>query len=116
MAKKVNMKGVDSISGLPDSILSHILSFLSTEEAVQTSVLSKRWRYLFTLVSNLNFEFDEKHIHWRKRHKSSTVRTFMCLVDRVLFFHAGNVDKFHLKCGKRVDSDRIYGWISAAPT
>ncbi|GMI65338.1 hypothetical protein like AT3G59200 [Hibiscus trionum] len=114
MAKNVNMKGVDRISGLPDSILSHILSFLSTEEAVQTSVLSKRWRNLFTLVSNLNFEFDEKHIHWRKRHKSSTVRTFMCFVDRVLFFHAANVDNFRLKCGKRVDSDRIYGWISAA--
>ncbi|KAK9041856.1 hypothetical protein V6N11_016945 [Hibiscus sabdariffa] len=114
MAKKVKMKGVDRISCLPDSILSHILSSLSTKAAVRTSVLSTRWRNLFTLVSNLNFEFDVQHMHWRERHKSSTVKSFMCFVDRVLFFHTVNVDKFRLECGKRVDSDRIYGWISAA--
>ncbi|KAK8712546.1 hypothetical protein V6N13_147783 [Hibiscus sabdariffa] len=108
------MKGVDRISCLPDSILSHILSSLSTKAAVRTSVLSTRWRNLFTLVSNLNFEFDVQHMHWRERHKSSTVKSFMCFVDRVLFFHTVNVDKFRLECGKRVDSDRIYGWISAA--
>ncbi|XP_039029199.1 F-box protein At4g09920-like [Hibiscus syriacus] len=108
------MKGVDRISGLPDSILGHILSFLSTVTAVQTSVLSTRWRDLFTLVSALNFEFEEQHMDWSKRHKSSTVKNFMCFVDRVLFFHRANVDKFRLKCGKRVDSDRIYGWISVA--
>ncbi|KAK8313033.1 hypothetical protein V6Z11_D01G083200 [Gossypium hirsutum] len=78
---------VDRVSDLPDSILTHILSFLPTKEAVGTSILSTRWRYLFALLSNL---------------------------DRVLFFHNTSVDKFRLKCGKTVDSRRVCGWISAA--
>ncbi|GMI65335.1 hypothetical protein like AT3G59200 [Hibiscus trionum] len=108
------MKGVDRISDLPDSILSHILSFLSTEEAFRSSFVSARWSNLFSLVSNLNFEFDVQHIVCHKRHNSSTARSFICFVDRVLFFHTGNVDKFRLKCGDRVDADHIYGWILTA--
>jgi len=38
----------DLISDLPDGILHYILSRLSTEEAVRTSVLATKWRYLWT--------------------------------------------------------------------
>ncbi|PNX85191.1 F-box/LRR-repeat protein, partial [Trifolium pratense] len=44
----------DRLSDLPDSVILHILSFLKTEEALQTYVLSKRWknipRHLPTLI------------------------------------------------------------------
>ncbi|MBA0759265.1 hypothetical protein Gotri_022178 [Gossypium trilobum] len=111
MATQVKMENVDRISNLPDSILGYILSFLSTKEAVATSLLSSKWRYLFALVSNLDFELDESS----QMLKISTIKSFMCFVDRVLFFHnTVNINAFRLRCGKRVDSDRVYGWISAA--
>ncbi|CAK8568328.1 unnamed protein product [Lathyrus sativus] len=34
----------DRLSGLPDSLIGHILSFLPTKDAVATSILSKHWK------------------------------------------------------------------------
>ncbi|KAK8313032.1 hypothetical protein V6Z11_D01G083100 [Gossypium hirsutum] len=59
MGKEVNRKKADRISDLPDSILTHILSFLSTNEAVRTSILPTRWRYLFALLPNLHFDLED---------------------------------------------------------
>ncbi|XP_057418388.1 F-box/FBD/LRR-repeat protein At4g26340-like [Lotus japonicus] len=46
----------DMISHLSDDILCHILSFLPTEQAIATSVLSKRWRSLWISVPVLNYD------------------------------------------------------------
>ncbi|XP_057429993.1 F-box protein At4g09920-like isoform X2 [Lotus japonicus] len=50
------MTMVDRISKLPDEVLCHILSFLPTEEAVTTILLSKRWRPLWPSLSTLDFD------------------------------------------------------------
>ncbi|TYH87022.1 hypothetical protein ES332_D01G086000v1 [Gossypium tomentosum] len=107
------MEDVDRVSDLPDSILCHILSFLSTKDAVVTSILSTRWRYLFTLLSNLDFDLGE-FTSSDRRPKSSSSKIFLSFVGKMLFFHKTNVDKFRLKCGIRVDCCHVYGWILAA--
>ncbi|CAI0466724.1 unnamed protein product [Linum tenue] len=54
---KVPEPGIDDrLTSLPDEIISHILSFLPTKYAVGTAVLSRRWKDLWTRVSNLDFD------------------------------------------------------------
>ncbi|CAL9233726.1 unnamed protein product, partial [Arabidopsis halleri] len=46
---------VDLISSLPDVILQHILCFTPTELAIRTSLLSRRWRYVWCDTPSLSF-------------------------------------------------------------
>ncbi|KAI5665495.1 hypothetical protein M9H77_15348 [Catharanthus roseus] len=44
----------DRISELPDSLLHHVLSFFPVKEAARTSILSKRWNYIWATLPYLN--------------------------------------------------------------
>nr|TKW08959.1 hypothetical protein SEVIR_6G059400v2 [Setaria viridis] len=46
----------DRISGLPDELLHHVMSFLPARDAVRTCVLSPRWRYLWASARHLNVD------------------------------------------------------------
>ncbi|PIA41530.1 hypothetical protein AQUCO_02200156v1 [Aquilegia coerulea] len=46
---------MDRISYLPEEIQSQIVSYLTTEEAVRTSILSRQWRKVVTTLSCLYF-------------------------------------------------------------
>ncbi|XP_059657389.1 F-box/LRR-repeat protein At3g03360-like [Cornus florida] len=46
----------DRIGGLPDVILVSILSLLTMKEAARSSLISKRWRYMWTYVTRMNFD------------------------------------------------------------
>lgn len=109
----------DRISNLPDPLLCHILSFLSTKEAVSTSILSTRWRYLFASVSNLDIDdiflkpllYPNKNTpikdllkNFRSRdfiypkEKHTAIRKFLNFVDRLLSFHTSTtIEKLSLK-------------------
>ncbi|XP_078154171.1 F-box protein At4g22280-like [Carex rostrata] len=50
---------IDRITSLPDDVLTHILSFLSTRNAVQTCILSKGWINTWTFVPDLKFDIKE---------------------------------------------------------
>ncbi|KAG7594467.1 F-box domain [Arabidopsis thaliana x Arabidopsis arenosa] len=54
--------GVESISSLPDVILQHILSFISTKLAIRTSLLSKRWRHVWCDIPSLSFDEDNDNV------------------------------------------------------
>ncbi|CAO2148189.1 unnamed protein product [Urochloa humidicola] len=47
------------IEALPDGVLEHILGFLPSPEAVQTSVLARRWRHLWKSATGLRVGYYE---------------------------------------------------------
>ncbi|EYU44909.1 hypothetical protein MIMGU_mgv1a021465mg [Erythranthe guttata] len=51
---------IDRLSELPDSVLTHILSFLKTKFSARTSILGQRWRHLWAYVPILDFRQDNQ--------------------------------------------------------
>ncbi|CAA7032901.1 unnamed protein product [Microthlaspi erraticum] len=85
---------MDRISKLPDEIGCHIFSFLTTREAASTSVLSKRWRNIFTFTPNLCFENKDF-----ASPSEEITRSFSDFVDRVLAASGESpIKKITLKC------------------
>ncbi|PWA53481.1 FBD-like protein [Artemisia annua] len=83
---------VDRLSSLPQDVLSDILSLMPTKFAVRTSLLSKRWRYTWTLVHSFDFKTTEdyncssysrpEYVDWVLDHcKTSQVKIFRVLLD-----------------------------------
>ncbi|KAK8974388.1 hypothetical protein V6N11_072723 [Hibiscus sabdariffa] len=115
MAKQAKYDG--SLECLPDSILCHILSFLPTRDAVRTSILSPRWRYLFvSSISELDYSDCLPDSRVPIEHTD-----FKKFVDRLLF----NPKYLRLECFRVNDlwvSDgslddgflTIYNWLCAA--
>ncbi|VVB11712.1 unnamed protein product [Arabis nemorensis] len=83
----------DKISRLPDDFLLPILSCLPTKDVMVTSLLSKRWRFLWTLVPRLNFDL--------RLHDNSSPK-FTNFVNRFLLLHkAPTSESLHIKIGSR---------------
>ncbi|KAL7087685.1 hypothetical protein ACP275_13G083300 [Erythranthe tilingii] len=90
---------IDRLSDLPDSILCHILSFLPTKISVRTTILARRWRYLWSFVPNLDFEFPDKS----------------AAIDRVLLLHKlQKIDTFRITEGYGYNDCQIETWIRFA--
>jgi hypothetical protein len=85
----------DIISKLPDCILHYILSFLPTKDAIRTSVLSTKWEYLWTGMSN--FDFDADLCCQKMNNLNLELGTwYFKLVDRVLFRDSAHIQKLRL--------------------
>ncbi|EYU44906.1 hypothetical protein MIMGU_mgv1a024205mg [Erythranthe guttata] len=80
---------IDELSDLPDSVLTHILSFLQTKDSVRTSVLARRWRYLWAYVPTLDFDGENKDFINKAMllHIVERVNTFRLLLDKDYSFH-----------------------------
>ncbi|XP_012848319.1 PREDICTED: F-box/FBD/LRR-repeat protein At2g26030-like [Erythranthe guttata] len=84
-----NTFSIDRLSDLPDSVLTHILSFLQTKDSVRTSVLARRWRYLWAYVPTLDFDGENKDFINKAMllHIVERVNTFRLLLDKDYSFH-----------------------------
>lgn len=60
--KKIMKKKEDRISSLKDILIHRIFYFLDSRLAVQTSILSKRWKFIWTTLPYLNLYKDVKFI------------------------------------------------------
>ncbi|KAL8516525.1 hypothetical protein ACS0TY_014969 [Phlomoides rotata] len=74
--KRIKEMPIDRFGELPDSLLIHTLSFLTVKEAAITSVLSKRWEFLWAQLPSLEFRADSGAIE--------KVRNFVSWVNRTL--------------------------------
>ncbi|XP_059438677.1 putative F-box/LRR-repeat protein At5g54820 isoform X2 [Corylus avellana] len=115
----------DLTGRLPEDILSSIISLISVREAATTSILSKRWRYLWTTSSNLDLDpknmlglflcldhFKSQHTEWKQKQKGRFVRW----ANHILELYAGKkIDSFRVEyplgSGHGCDVDR---WIQFA--
>ncbi|KAL0314281.1 UNVERIFIED_CONTAM: putative F-box/LRR-repeat protein [Sesamum angustifolium] len=102
----------DRISKLPDAILQHILSSIDLKQAVQTSILSKRWKSLWCSLPNLDFNFRRLAVQsgvdlaWSDQNQRFMPR-FMHFVTQFLSQrdHSSNVAKFKLSSSHMAGTD-----------
>jgi len=102
----------DRLSKLPDEIIHRIFSTLDAKDVVQTSILSKRWRYIWISVPVLNFydsSFEhsslfEHFVHHFLSHRDSST----------------NVSKLNLECHSEIDDvdlvDSIIDCVTDTPS
>ncbi|PWA50829.1 F-box domain, Leucine-rich repeat domain, L domain-like protein [Artemisia annua] len=105
--------GIDFISNMPDPILLLILQGLpNTEEVVRTSVLSTRWRYLWTSIPyfpSLNLDCDRLLKPYFKLHEKFKDFVTWCLANKAV-----GLDSFRLCCSDYYSESTVNVWIKAA--
>jgi hypothetical protein len=99
------------LGNLPEEILQHILSFLPTQDAFRTSVLCKRWEYLWASIPNLDFDMLHSW-HPNKRRKRML---FMNFVDRVFCLRdSSDIKRFTFCCDVLSAASRVNTWVISA--
>ncbi|KAL4628450.1 hypothetical protein ACB092_05G239100 [Castanea dentata] len=91
-------RNIKCLRNLPEEILRYILSLLPTKDAIRTSVLCKRWEYLWTSIPNLNFS----------GLKPDKRKQFMNFVERVLLLRdSSDIKTFTLSCDVLRDASHV---------
>ncbi|KAL4560995.1 hypothetical protein LXL04_033154 [Taraxacum kok-saghyz] len=82
----------DRISNLPEHLISTILELLRLQDAVKTSILSKKWRYIWTKMRM--FIFDNYFFNKFAKNGAFGRNGFIRIINKVLNLHTGPILKF----------------------
>ncbi|PIA28827.1 hypothetical protein AQUCO_06600033v1 [Aquilegia coerulea] len=114
--QEIEIVNEDRISRLPTKLLHKILSFLDMKYVVQTSILSTKWKDLWTSLPTLNFNCNNICESKNKTAKDDGEQ-FMKFVDQVFTHRKGsNIHKLQLFYNKKDDLQRkrVYPWIRSS--
>ncbi|KAJ4980895.1 hypothetical protein NE237_031732 [Protea cynaroides] len=132
-SRKSNKETCNRISHLPEPILHHILSFLSTKDVLRTSILSKSWSNLWTSIPVLDFDeskFYDKEVMFYYHGKPGSgkdddkmwerKKRFADLIDESLLLHQDqNIRELKISFHHLNDSvlmNRVDPWVRFALT
>uniref|UniRef100_A0A0E0M598 F-box domain-containing protein n=1 Tax=Oryza punctata TaxID=4537 RepID=A0A0E0M598_ORYPU len=76
--------GIDMLTGLPEGVLHRIMSFLTLRQAVQTCVLSRRWRNLWRSMPLINADYKQFEVTESEVGDCEALALFKRFVNRVL--------------------------------
>ncbi|KAL1829861.1 hypothetical protein ACET3Z_008273 [Daucus carota] len=108
MSKLAKFSSMDIISDLPQSIIDIILTKLPIKDAVRTSVLSSKWRYQWTTMTEL--VFDEKCLSLCDDKKVAE-KEYVDFIMRFLMLHNAPIQKFKLSTSYLKKSTDIDQWL-----
>ncbi|XP_077225006.1 F-box/FBD/LRR-repeat protein At1g13570-like [Tasmannia lanceolata] len=99
---------VDVISNLPRDAIDAILSYLPIKDAVRTSILSNKWRYMWVTIPYI--VFDERCYPSGIPSSKKELFTLKCvnIVDQVLLQHRGSIHGF--ECVNYLPSCSDFDW------
>ncbi|XP_071712016.1 F-box/FBD/LRR-repeat protein At1g13570-like [Rutidosis leptorrhynchoides] len=100
----------DIISRMPEDVISHILDRLPIQYAVMTSILSRNWRFKWTLLSHVVFDsnFTKNLLELKGENWCDEVN-----ISRILLHLKGSITKFKLYIprGTVLDVTEIDHWV-----
>ncbi|KAL6636926.1 hypothetical protein ACP70R_024498 [Stipagrostis hirtigluma subsp. patula] len=107
------------LCNLPLEILSQILSRLPISDAIRTSVLSRKWKYVWRGHTNLTFDSATMRRYYFKGPTESGIvsdKEFIARVNTVLHQHSGlgveHMEVKHMLNNKH--GDHVDGWVNFA--
>nr|KYP39140.1 F-box/LRR-repeat protein At3g59200 family [Cajanus cajan] len=103
-------EGVDMINMLPEPLISRILSFLPTKDAVRTCVSSKKWLFRWTFITKLDLD---DTVFYSPKRKNGGKMFFMNFVYRALLLTQSKIlESVSLTVVNKYDVSLLNTWVS----